>query len=756
VPAPGAPAAGTQQPLAAFRRVAQLLSSSKDFNEVIASTLQACLPVLGDFGFFDLRVGAEVIRTVRAHEDEATEAALRPTRWMPQPRDDGFNLCALTTGAAAFHPEIDDAWYTRAAATPQHLAGMRALAFRSMISVPMRYGAELLGSLTLFMARSGRRHSADDLALAQDLAALAAPVVANARLLAAERSAHQSADQSRRRLEMLSAAGAHLAGTLDPRVTLERIAELLVPTVVDWCRIDLVEPDGSARVALVRNRDLALAQYTEQLAGEWRAPVDTPGTIDWVIAHGQPFRGSITTGETALLRDPRVAELIRKMDVRDSLMVPLIARGRTLGAMAVLQADSGRRFSAEDEVFMTQLAQRAALALDNARLYADAEAARHEAERANRAKDEFLAVLGHELRNPLAPIVTALSLMERRGDSAARERQIIARQVGHLSRLVDDLLDVSRIAQGRVALQLETLDLSALVAETVEAVRPSLQAQDVDCRLRLPEAPLYVRGDRVRLAQVLNNLLLNARKFTPPGGAVTTRLLADGEDWLELSVEDTGSGIAPELLPQVFNLFVQGPQSIARQQGGLGLGLAIARSMVTMHGGQIGAESAGEGCGATFRVRLPRVQAGERSAPERVAPRAAAVTAPGRRVLVVDDNADAREMLQALLEAEGYEARGAADARSALQCAASFRPQLAVVDIGLPGVDGYTLAAQLRAEPALAGLRLVALTGYGREPDRTRALAAGFDEHLVKPVAIDALLAALKQPAAEPAERSTS
>ena len=728
--------------LATLKSAARQLASCTDFADALAGTIAACLPALGDFGFFDVRVGDQVVRTVRAHDDEATEALLRPTQWVHQAAGE-LNLCALSSGQPALHTHIDDAWYCRIAANEGHLALLRQLGFRSMLTVPMRCGDELVGALTLFMGRSGRQHDADALDLATDLAALAAPVVVNKRLLEAERQARAEAESAHQRLEALAAAGARFSRSLDPTETIEAIASLIVPRIADWCRIDVVGPDGRPHAALVRHADDALARRAFALALRWRAPATMPGTIDWVIEHRQPHMGSVSSERLDLVTDPEVAAMVREMKVHDSLMVPLVARGRILGAISALQAESGRGFNEQDLGFFTELAQRAALALDNARLYSDAESARRDAERANRSKDEFLAVLGHELRNPLAPIVTSLKLMElQRGKDTARERDIIARQVAHLSRLVDDLLDVSRITQNRVELRLDALDLREVVGSAVESIAGSLQAQGIECACRLPPQPVPVQADAIRMTQVLSNLLVNARKFTPAGGSVTTELtVADGH--AEITVADTGAGIAPELLPQVFELFTQGPQTIARQQGGLGLGLAIARSLVALHGGTIEARSAGIGQGSRFVVRLPLAQ-------PRAEPRAATTaTAPAPqvqgRLLVVDDNADARETLAMLLEASGYEVQTAADAWVAQELALSFRPDLALLDIGLPGMDGYTLAARLRATPALQSMRLVALTGYGSDSATARARAAGFDEHLVKPTEPDTLMQTLQR-----------
>jgi signal transduction histidine kinase/CheY-like chemotaxis protein len=441
-----------------------------------------------------------------------------------------------------------------------------------------------------------------------------------------------------------------------------------------------------------------------------------------------------------VLADEALRDYTRFFSMRSHFIIPLVARGRTIGAMAVIEAESGRDLSEDDRALVQELGHRAALALDNSRLYAEAEAARRQAESANRAKDEFLAMLGHELRNPLAPIATALELMARRSpDGCIEEREIIGRQVTHLSRLLDDLMDVSRITQGKIQLQREAVDMKAVVANAVELTRPLFEKHGQPVALRVTEQPALVSGDAVRLTQVLCNLLVNAAKFTPLDGRVTLALEA-GAGWVQASVEDNGRGIAPELLPRVFDLFVQGGQAIDRHSGGLGLGLAIVRTLATMHGGSVSASSEGPGRGSRFVVRLPATEqvAGQIEA----APPASKASAAGR-ILVVDDNSDAADTLTELLRLEGYEVRCAGDGKSALAMLDTFVPELALLDIGLPGIDGYQLAGMLRADPRAAGIKLVALTGYGRENDRARALAASFDEHLVKPATGDRLLEVL-------------
>ena len=361
------------------------------------------------------------------------------------------------------------------------------------------------------------------------------------------------------------------------------------------------------------------------------------------------------------------------------------------------------------------------------------------AENANRAKDEFLAMLGHELRNPLSPIVTALQLMKLQGpEESDRARKVIERQVAHLTRLVDDLLDVSRIARGKVELRIERIELSEVVAKAIEMASPLIEQRNHALSVSVARRGLMVDADLVRLSQVISNLLTNAAKYTPPGGSIAVAAaLADGE--VVLHVRDTGIGIAPEMLPHIFDLFVQEQQAIDRAQGGLGIGLTIVRNLVERHGGFIEARSDGPGRGSEFTVRLPCAAdaATVDDAPASDTSRALVAGAP--RVLIVDDNHDGAEMLSLILGQRGYDTRVAHDGPAALAVAQAFQPRLAFVDIGLPVMDGYELAARLRAIPELRGIRLVALTGYGQDGDRDRSREAGFDHHLVKPLDIDAL-----------------
>ncbi len=366
-----------------------------------------------------------------------------------------------------------------------------------------------------------------------------------------------------------------------------------------------------------------------------------------------------------------------------------------------------------------------------------AEAAMREADR---RKDEFLALLSHELRNPLAPILTAARLMQMRGQVATpREIEVVLRQAQHLVRLVDDLLDVSRVARGKVTLAKKPLELASVVAKAVEATGPLLEQRQHQLHLSVPSEGLPIEADEVRLTQVVNNLLTNAARYTPPGGRVEVTAARQGDD-VVLRVRDNGMGIDPVLLPHVFEMFVQGARGPDRLQGGLGLGLSLARTFTTLHGGTVDAYSDGPGRGSEFTVRLP---ASTRPADPANAPtRAAQAEIAGdriRRVLVVDDNHDGAEMISNLLAGAGHEVQVANDPSQALSLVDAFRPQVAILDIGLPVMDGYTLGRELRARLGGDKPILIALSGYGQEQDKRRSQEAGFTMHLVKPVDAETL-----------------
>jgi PAS domain S-box-containing protein len=375
----------------------------------------------------------------------------------------------------------------------------------------------------------------------------------------------------------------------------------------------------------------------------------------------------------------------------------------------------------------------------------DMRAAQDGLHEASRRKDEFLAMLAHELRNPLAPISTAAHLLQAGSHDEARARrasEVIGRQVGHLVALVDDLLDVSRVTRGLVELQPEPVDIAQVAADAIEQVRPLVEARGHRLEVALPALAPPLVADRTRLTQVVANLLHNAAKYTPPGGRIALRVAAAGEQ-LRLEVEDNGTGIDAHLLPEVFTLFAQATRTPDRAQGGLGIGLALVRGLVELHGGTVEAHSDGPGLGARFTVTLPLATPMLALAPP--APARAATCDLPSRIMVVDDNLDAARVLAELLDAMGHAVAVHDDPAVALAAANAERHDACVLDIGMPGMDGYELARRIRAGGASADALLIALTGYGQPQDRARSLAAGFDAHLVKPADPGELLGLLAQ-----------
>jgi signal transduction histidine kinase/ActR/RegA family two-component response regulator len=490
------------------------------------------------------------------------------------------------------------------------------------------------------------------------------------------------------------------------------------------------------------------------------ARVGTPALSDYMLTIGIPLADIVAAARhdqmTSLLGlvATTLLALLAAWLVGDVLIVrrvrKLTGTAKSIAA-GKLDARSGIAYGGEEIGSLARAIDDMAGALQKK------ESARGAAERELRAadqrKDEFLAMLAHELRNPLAPISTGAHLLKLLHSDNAQISQtcaIIARQVEHMTSLVDDLLDVSRVTRGLVALSSQVLDLRSVVDDAVEQIRPFIATRRHRVVIDVPPEPTLVAGDHKRLVQVVANLLNNATKYTPEGGRINLRLMADGANYL-LTVSDDGIGMDAQLVARVFDLFTQAERTPDRTQGGLGLGLALARSLVELHGGSVEAHSDGAGAGSTFSVRLPRHAHDAGGVPlhrPEPAARSAAQQATPMRILVVDDNVDAVHTLQLFLTAAGHEVEMAYNAGDALALAAVFRPDACLLDIGLPDFDGNELARRLRANPAVAGAMLVAMTGYGRQQDRDIAHAAGFDHYLVKPVSTAQLAEVLAAPRA--------
>jgi signal transduction histidine kinase len=521
---------------------------------------------------------------------------------------------------------------------------------------------------------------------------------------------------------------------------LQKVACLAVPHFADWVAVDMLGEGGELRRLAVAHVDPAKVELAHELHRRFPADPSAPQGVWNISRTGKSELIPEITDDllVASVKDAALLHLLRELGLRSYMGVPLSVRGKVLGVVTFIAAESGRRYDAADLAVAEDLAHRAAVAIENARLY-------QEVREADRKKDEFLAVLGHELRNPLAPISNALYVLKQpgaNGTMVAQAREMMERQVQHMVRLVDDLLDVSRIVRGKVELRKEPIELAAIVARAVETSQPLLEAEGHELTVALPPEPLRVSGDLVRLAQVVGNLLNNAARYTEPGG----KIRVEGErvgDKAVLRVQDTGIGIAPEVLPRIWDMFVQADRRMKGAQGGLGIGLALVKGLVELHGGTVEARSQGPGKGSEFAVTLPLLSP-RKSEENHEGVEGWSPAGTSRRVLVVDDNVDAAESLALLLRLGGHQTRVAHDGPSALKIAEAEPPEVAFLDIGMPVMDGYELARRFRSHPVLQNVVLVALTGWGQEEDRRRTKEAGFDGHEVKPVSpetIDRLLA---------------
>ena len=556
--------------------------------------------------------------------------------------------------------------------------------------------------------------------------------------LASAEAAQRAAEENTRRSNFLSHASRVLTSSLDVGIGMHRLLELVVPEMSSRATLCLLgDAQGAARVMLCEAG--AARDFSEQQ--QYRSFKEV--LLDDLPPPVQEALRDLDRPDDLL--DADGANLAARFSLGSQTVLPIFSGERPLGALLIDTPDSRL-----DWALLEELANRAAMSFENARLYRNLQIeiierrqAQTQLQEANQRKDEFLAMLSHELRNPLAPIRNAIEVIRRLTPNAdprvAWATQVTERQVTQLTRLVEELLDVARISQGKIALKLAPVDLCTVVAQGVETVRDLIDKRKHQLNLNMPEGALWMQGDFARLSQVVANLLHNAAKYTEEGGSITLTLSAE-DGRARIAVKDNGQGIDAELLPHVFELFEQGKRSLDRSQGGLGVGLTLVQRLVELHHGQVSATSAGVGKGSEFCVLLPGLEAAARpKADDKVRPLLRSARRAACRVLVVDDNADIAQTISAYLELNGHEVRMAGDGLQALACAAEFAPEVVVLDIGLPQLDGYEVARRLRELPQTADTLLIALTGYGQLSDRLRAQEAGFGAHMVKPADPEAL-----------------
>jgi signal transduction histidine kinase len=534
--------------------------------------------------------------------------------------------------------------------------------------------------------------------------------------LEAERAAAEEATQ---RSEFLAFASRELGASLNLDVGMERLLQMLVPGLAEYAVLSVLLED-------------------EALVMSCAAASSRPEVLPGLDALPQALRNALRDGRKGdLVLEPRAVP----GQARYFRVIPLRAGERTVAMLALGHGRAPSVHAAADQATIDELVSRAAIAFENARLFwnlkremARTKEAEEKLKEASRRKDEFLAMLSHELRNPLAPIRNAAEVMRRIAPTDAGiiwARDVVERQVTHLAQLVDDLLDVSRITQGKISLKKEPVELGKVIQHSIDTARPLLEARRHHLAVNVSSTPIWVHGDFARLSQVVGNILNNAAKYTAEGGRIELHAAADRGEAV-VSVRDNGIGIDATLLPHVFELFTQGERSLDRSQGGLGVGLTVVERLVDLHQGRVEVKSDGLGKGSLFRVILPCISEVPQGAGEAGLTMAAG-SSPGRRVLVIDDNIDAAESIAVYLRLEGHEVRTVSDGAQAVAIAQVFAPQVAVVDIGLPGMNGYEVARRLRLRGKEGPALLIALTGYGQKEDRARSDEAGFDHHFVKP-----------------------
>ncbi len=628
------------------------------------------------------------------------------------------------------------------------LAAYREEGVQSMLAVPLQIAQRGSGTL-VFYYRTRHRFDGLDVQAARALGNLSAAAVTTAELYDAQQRSRESVEQENRRAEFLAQASAALASSLDYEATLRAVAQLAVPHIADWCSVDVEDERGEIRCVALSHVDPKKVELARTLQERYPEDPNSPNIVRRTIQSGQPLLVSDVPEEmiARVARSPEHLAAIRTLSITSYICVPLRVRGRTLGAITFVSAESKRHYTDEDFRFAQDVAYRSALAVENARAYSQANAA-------NRAKDEFLATLSHELRTPLNAVL-GWTRMLRSGSvpeaKVPRALEVIEQNANAQVRLVEDLLDLSRIITGKFRLDVQTMHLSASVEAAVGAIQPAATAKGIALEVVADADVGPVYGDPQRLQQAVWNVLSNAVKFTPQGGRIKAELGSEAGH-VVVVVTDTGEGIAPDVLPFVFDRFRQADSGTTRSHMGLGLGLAIVRHIVELHGGQVGVASDGPGRGATFRFTLPALAA---TASLQMAPRVRAAAAPpasvldaanrviaGLRVLVVDDDPEALHLLVEILGQHGVSVHTAGSVEAALAEVERARPDVIVTDIAMPLHDGYDLLKRVRDQVATR-VPVLALSAYARAEDRARTARSGFAAHLAKPLDADELLVAI-------------
>jgi PAS domain S-box-containing protein len=726
------------------------LGSSLDYETTLATAAQLAVPHFADWCSVDMaNEDGTVSRLAVAHVDPEKIAWAHEIqqRYPPNPAEPHGVHNVLRTGESEFYPDIPEELLVQGARDAEHLELMRQIGFRSAMVVPLKARGRTLGVITFVNAESDRHHTTEDLALAEDLANRAALAVDNAYLYRIEQQTRLAAERTSDRLMRLQEVTTVLSQSLTSQQVANAVIEQGMKSLNAYAGTVVMLNESGTEFEIVETLG-----FPQEVVEKWRRfPVNAAVPIADAVREKTP----IIIGNIAewLDRYPTFGLLSSMTGSKALVAFPLIVKGRTIGALGLSFLEA-HEFSDEDSAFMLALAQQCAQALERSRLYETERRLRTEAEEANRIKDEFLATVSHELRTPLTAIVgwsSMLRISKFDEKTTAHAIETIERNAKAQTEIIEDLLDVSRIITGKLRLQPGLVQLDSVIESALDAIRPTAETRGIEIKSNIDPGASVVWGDPARLQQVMWNLLTNAVKFNAKGGSVEVRLQRVNSH-VQIVVSDTGQGISQEFLPFVFERFRQADGTITRAHGGLGLGLAIVRHLVELHGGTIYAESGGVGRGAAFTVDIPvrAVQDVERR-PEQlsISIEEAAIERSPRlenvRVLIVDDEADARSVLTAIIEQCGAEVMAVAATAEALAALDSFKPDVLMSDIGIPGEDGYSLIRKVRAlSPEQGGkIPAVALTAYAREEDRMRALLAGYQSHVAKPVNPAELIAVL-------------
>ncbi|MEG4349285.1 PAS domain S-box protein [Microcoleus sp. LAD1_D3] len=735
-------AENSQEKSAFLAQVSAVLSSSLDYEQTLQSVAKLAVPYFADWCSVDLLNDDHTIgRVAVAHSDpEKVKFGWELAQRFPRHLDDGYGIAkVMQTGQVEIGIEITDEQLVATVPNGEYLEILRGVGLKSCIIAPLQARGRVLGSITFVFTESDRHYRLEDLALAEDLAGRAAIAIDNARLYNETQQAKLATELAANRTARLLAVMTALSESL----TSAQVAQVIIEQGMSAL-------GASCGLVAVLNQEASELEIIQAIGyehvGEFPRSfsIHAPYPLAEAVRTGQPVW--LETIENRIARYPDLAQAYAKVGSKAWISVPLLIEGQAVGGLS-LSFSTVPQLSESDRAFILALAQQSAQSIDRARLYESERQARAQSEAANRIKDEFLAVLSHELRTPLNPILGWTRLL-RRGtlDSSktAVALETIERNAELQVQLIEDLLDISRILQGKLSLNSTPINLKTTLKAAIETVSLAAEAKKIQIKTQLDPNVGDVLGDATRLQQVVWNLLTNAIKFTPTGGRVEVELKTIDSS-AQIQVRDTGKGIKPEFIPYVFDTFRQADSSITRTFGGLGLGLAIVRHVVELHGGTVKAESFGEGQGATFTVTLPllaRSNEVNSDQPDNLSLKAH--TSPLARlcILAVDDELDNLELVQCILEQAGATVISVSSATDALQQLNEYKPDVLIADIGMPQIDGYMLIRQVRQLSTQEGgeIPAIALTAYAGETNQQQALAAGFHRHLPKPVKPETLV----------------